>query len=233
MKTEHKNSPNTSKSTYNSDIVVKRRYATVEKDGISYKVCDTVIHTGDILLDDTQEDCIVAVSKSLSHYAKIDGMRGPVLVVGIGNEDIRSDALGHDVVSLLGDINMQGMCSEIMCLHIPIYPKSGIMSYEVLKSLLKSKKVGCIIVVDCLVTVRENKLCNNIQLSNRGLTPGAGVGNARTKIAMSTLSIPVISIGVPTILRGRTYLTSKDIDLYIDGYAHIISEGISRFCQLL
>ena len=150
---------------------------------------------------------------------------GFVLVVGLGNRDITPDALGPKALELLfatrhiqGELarvtGMEGLRS-VATISSGVLGNTGIDAFELLQALVQKLKPDAVIAVDALASRNLARLGCTVQMSDAGIAPGAGVGNARPQINLQTLGVPVISIGVPTVVDAATLaadLMSSDED---------------------
>lgn len=150
---------------------------------------------------------------------------GSVLVAGLGNENITPDALGpmcagkifatrHIKDEMKKDLQIDSIRS-VASVSTGVLGQTGIETAEYIKSVADIVKPVAIITVDALAARRLSRLGKTVQISNTGIIPGSGVGNARARIDESTMSVPVVSIGVPTVVDGITLindLTDRRID---------------------
>ena len=150
---------------------------------------------------------------------------GSVLVAGLGNENITPDALGpmcagkifatrHIKDEMKKDLDI-GSIRSVASVSTGVLGQTGIETAEYIKSVADIVKPVAIITVDALAARRLSRLGKTVQISNTGIIPGSGVGNARARIDESTMSVPVVSIGVPTVVDGITLindLTDRRID---------------------
>lgn len=150
---------------------------------------------------------------------------GSVLVAGLGNENITPDALGpmcagkifatrHIKDEMKRDLDVESIRS-VASVSTGVLGQTGIETAEYIKSVANIVKPVAIITVDALAARRLSRLGKTVQISNTGIIPGSGVGNARARIDESTMSVPVVSIGVPTVVDGITLindLTDRRID---------------------
>lgn len=150
---------------------------------------------------------------------------GSVLVAGLGNENITPDALGpmcaekifatrHIKDEMKKDLEIRDIRS-VAAVSTGVLGQTGIETAEYIKSVADIVKPIAIITVDALAARRLSRLGKTVQISNTGIIPGSGVGNARAGIDESTMSVPVVSIGVPTVVDGVTLindLTDRKID---------------------
>ncbi len=193
------------------------------------------------------EEAEKLIAKLLSELLP-DG-EGCVLVAGLGNREITPDALGPDTVKrvlatrhitkdLAKEIGLRGL-SPVAAIAPSVLGKTGVEAAEIIKAVSSSIKPKAVIVIDALCAAEINRLGCTIQLSSCGITPGSGVKNSRREISKNTLGIPVISIGMPTVIdatdffksRDAMVVTPKDIDLLIDRAATLIGNSINICLQ--
>ncbi|MBR5472980.1 MAG: GPR endopeptidase [Clostridia bacterium] len=171
------------------------------------------------------------------------------LVVGLGNTDITPDALGpfvadrvlatrHLSSTLKKDLGLDGLKS-VCCLAPNVLGKTGIESYDLIVAAAQKIKPDVILAVDALACRDPERLCRTIQISDSGICPGAGVNNARKELSKNTVGIPVIAIGIPTVIdanhlfetRENMMVTPKEIDLLVEKASDILSRAINIFLQ--
>lgn len=145
------------------------------------------------------------VIKDISHMVKKDS----VLVVGLGNEDVTPDALGPKVVDSLSITRhllqyapeLVGENTRAVSAIVPgVLGTTGIETGDIIKGIVEKINPDFVIVVDALAAKDMNRISRTIQISNTGITPGSGVKNNRFSITKESLGIPVIAIGVPTVV---------------------------------
>lgn len=163
-----------------------------------------------------------------------------VLVVGLGNRKVTPDALGPKVVD---KIMITRHLKEVMpdtiddsirpvCAIAPgVLGITGIETGEVIKALVDKIKPDMVICIDALASRRIQRVNRTIQISDTGISPGAGVNNHRMKINEETLGIKVIAIGVPTVVDAAT-IANDSIDLVIDELISQSEEG-SDFYKMI
>lgn len=138
-----------------------------------------------------------------------------VLVVGLGNRDVTPDALGPHIVECLNvtrhivkEYGKYAMGEEAVNMVSAIAPgvmaQTGMESYEIIKGIVETTKPDAVIVVDALAARNTKRLNRTIQIADTGIHPGSGVGNHRNEISKETLGVPVIAIGVPTVVDAAT-----------------------------
>ncbi len=177
----------------------KGRYITVEMSEFSY---DSEI------LDDRLKSLTAEIKRLLP-----DG-ESPVLVAGIGNENITPDALGplcaksifstrHIDNKLAYEIGFKSL-HPVCTLATGVLGQTGIETGEIIKSIVSSISPRAVILVDALAAASLSRLGRTVQITDTGITPGSGVGNSRAEISEKTLGVPVIAIGVPTVVDAVT-----------------------------
>lgn len=138
-----------------------------------------------------------------------------VMIVGLGNRDVTADALGPNVADNL--IITRHMIKEfgkaaynksrvpVVSALIPgVMAKTGMESAEIIKGVVKEIKPDVMIVVDALAARSTKRLNRTIQITNTGIHPGSGVGNHRNAVTKESMGVPVIAIGVPTVVDAAT-----------------------------
>lgn len=154
---------------------------------------------------------IEIISKEITNLIPKKGL---VLVVGIGNTEITPDALGPKASSyILATRHIKGDLAKSTGLDklrpvSSIFPgvlgQTGIETSEFIQSIVNKLSPSCVIVIDALASKQTKHLGCTIQISNTGISPGSGVGNARPRISKESLNVPVISIGIPTVVDAST-----------------------------
>lgn len=137
---------------------------------------------------------------------------GAVLVVGLGNRSITPDAVGplcaeHTLVTrhLIGlSPEHFGSFRSVAVLAAGVLGTTGIESGELVKAVCEKLSPAAVVAVDALAARRLERLCATVQISNTGISPGSGVGNHRFSLSQETLGVPVIAVGVPTVVDGAT-----------------------------
>lgn len=209
-------------------------YCTVSFPRLDF-VCDT-------------DNIISATVKALKTVTKNN--INQTLVVGLGNTDITPDALGPFVVDrvlatrhigdkLKQELGLEGLKS-VSIITPNVLGKTGIESYDLITAANTKIKPDIIIAVDALACRDADRLCRTIQISNSGICAGSGVNNARKPLSEDTVGIPVIAIGVPTVIDANSFfqnsnenmmVTPKEIDLLVEKAADILSRAINIFLQ--
>ncbi len=141
---------------------------------------------------------------------------GPVLIAGLGNPAITPDAVGHiaakNALVTLHLIDAPGgVFSDlrpVACVEPGVLGTTGIESVEVVRAVAEKIRPAAVIAVDALASRRAERLCRTVQITDTGIVPGSGVGNARKELSANTLGVPVIAVGVPTVVDAATLAVS-------------------------
>lgn len=172
---------------------------------------------------EAMEQATDVLAKELAGLIKIDKSM-TTLVVGLGNWNVTPDALGPKVVSKLmitrhlRELVPDSIDEEIrpVCAIAPgVLGITGIETGEIIKAIAEKIKPNLVICIDALASRRMERVNRSIQIGNSGISPGSGVGNKRMELSQRTLGIPVIAIGVPTVVDAAT-MANDTIDLVID-----------------
>lgn len=136
----------------------------------------------------------------------------PALVVGLGNRAITPDAVGpkaadHTMVTrhLVERVPEHfGAFRPVSALAAGVLGTTGMESGELVAAVVKELRPACVIAVDALASRSLSRVCRTVQLADTGIVPGSGVGNARAALNRETLGVPVIAVGVPTVVDAAT-----------------------------
>ena len=193
--------------------------------------------------------------------------RGSVLVVGLGNSAMTPDAVGpltadHVLVTrhLLAAMprHFSGFRS-VSVLRTGVLGTTGLESAETVEAVVTQTRPGLVIAVDALASRRMSRVCAAVQLSDTGIAPGSGVGNHRAALNKHSLGVPVIAVGVPTVVDAATLaadlleesgagevdpdrlrqnhanfmVTPRDIDAQVRDLAKVVGYGINWALQEL
>ena len=137
-------------------------------------------------------DCIKETSKAQTQDRSF-------LIVGLGNRLMRSDSLGPSCIEKIGLYESKG---KLYLLSPGVASQSGIESKELIKCAISATGATNLILIDSLATSSIDRLCSTIQISSTGLCPGSGTNGSRERISEEELGIPIVSIGVPTVISG-------------------------------
>ena len=210
------------------------------------------------LEDNEIEDITQTLSRAL--VGLIGNTVNKVMVVGLGNEMVTADSLGPKVIKNINVTRhiikymkelVEPGTREITALTPGVLGTTGIETEEIIEGVVEKIDPDLIIVIDSLASQSITRIGTTIQMGNTGITPGAGVGNRRKVLNESTLKVPVIAIGVPTVVNAEILLkemlnklnissvrkskklcnnmvvTPKEIDSLITKMTRIISDSIN------
>jgi len=203
------------------------------------------------------EQISVYMSKAMQDMLPRESRDKGILIVGLGNRYVTADSVGPRVVE-------NTMVTRHMLQFIPdqvdkrIKPVSavspgvlgitGIETEEIVSSLVSTVKPGAVIAVDALAARSVTRINTTVQISDTGISPGAGVGNKRKGLSRDSLGIPVIAVGTPTVVYASTIInevadsadkdrvnamvgdmvvTPREIDTMVDDMAKVISMGLN------
>lgn len=175
-----------------------------------------------------QEEEIKKASEVLSNELRkiIDShidKQGEILVVGLGNIYVTPDALGPKVINNIEVtrhiINYLPQYVEegtrmVSAISPGVLGTTGIETVEILKGIVDNIHPKLVIVIDALASRSIERISSTVQISDTGIVPGAGVGNTRSEISQKTLGIPVVAIGIPTVVE-TAVLVNDCLDLFI------------------
>lgn len=244
-----------------SRLVVKNHEASLKlkKEQGTYISIDLPPLTDNFSATDSR---IEIIGKEIRRLIPVNGL---VLVCGLGNIEITPDALGPKCVSrVLATRHITGEIARstgldklrpVAVLSTGVTGQTGIETFEYIESIVKKVRPTAVIVIDALASRRLNRLGCTLQISNTGISPGAGVQNHRKKITRDTVGVPVIALGVPTVVDAVTLVldllnvddaktteelknvlsprnsqmvvTPKEIDLLIDRASRLMSLSIN------
>ena len=205
-----------------------------------------------------------AVAAELTPLLKLS-KGSPVLVVGLGNRSITPDDIGpkaadHTMVTrhLVEQVPEHfGSFRPVAALAAGVLGTTGVESGELVRAVTEKIRPSCVIAVDALASRSLSRVCTTVQLSDTGITPGSGVGNARAALDRASLGVPVIAVGVPTVVDGATLaadllaeagqahldpqalqgageglmVTPRDIDARVTDLAKVVGFGINLALQ--
>ncbi len=205
----------------------------------------------DDLEPDELEDTTDELARALCEICDSERIiPGRILVVGLGNGDLTPDSVGpraaDETLATLQIMKYEGErfeeleCSEIAVISPGVSGKSGLDAQDQVIGISKRIEPDVIFTIDSLASRSPLRLGRTIQLSNTGISPGSGVGNKRGRIDRESVGVPVISIGVPTVMDSRHftsdgYLTGepmfvspREIDGIVRNAARIIGGAINQ-----
>ncbi len=182
-----------------------------------------------------------------------------MLIAGLGNRNITPDALGPESCSFIlptrhigKDIQKStglGALRPVAVTAPGVLGQTGVETAEIIHGLVNSLSPCAVIVIDAFAARKLSRLGSTIQISDSGIVPGSGVGNSRSEISKNILGVPVISIGIPTVVDALTLandimqnnseskngenmiITPREIDLVISRGAKLIGMIINKALQ--
>ena len=175
-----------------------------------------------------------------------------MLVVGLGNRSLTADAVGplalpHILVTrhMLAAMPEEfAGFSSVAALATGVLGETGLESSELIAAAAEKLRPRCVIVLDALAAATREKLCAVLQLTDTGLTPGSGVGNHRKEVSRRTLGVPVLALGLPTVIRAEQlvgeetpaegeplFVTPRDIDQRVRELSRMMAYGIDLTLQ--
>lgn len=188
---------------------------------------------------ESTDEKIITISNEIQNLLPKNGL---VLVIGLGNSNITPDALGPQAADfVLATRHIQGEIARttgldklrsVAVLAPGVLGQTGVESAELIKSVSDSLKPSVVILIDALASKRLDRLGKTIQISNTGISPGSGVMNSRPGINEETLGVPVISIGIPTVVDAKT-LAADVLSFKESKNEDIIDKNISAEAEFM
>lgn len=171
-----------------------------------------------------------------------------ILIVGLGNRRLTPDALGPKSAEIIKptshikDTDKECYeeldCSEISVITPGVTSKTGIETFEIVKGVARRVMPSLVIVIDSIATRSVERLGSTVQICNTGIHPGGAMNHSATPINEDTLGVPVISIGIPTVIDARAFgngytkegmlVSPREIDEITELGAKIIGDGINQ-----
>lgn len=188
---------------------------------------------------------------------------GPVLVAALGNRDITPDAVGplaHGHLLVTRHLVDQlpeafGGFRPVAAVAAGVLGDTGVESADLIRAVVEQVRPVCVVAIDALAAQSMKRLCTTVQLCDTGVAPGSGVGNSRAALNRETLGVPVIAVGVPTVVdagtlardvleeagkgelepealgTGGLFVTPRDIDQRVAECAKLIGYAVSLALQ--
>ncbi len=160
-----------------------------------------------------------------------------VLVAGLGNPAITPDAVGPEAAAVtLATRHLKEQMPEDFAMFRPVsvcqtgvLGTTGMESAELIRAIAGAVSPAAIVVVDALAARSSEKLCRTVQLTDSGIVPGSGVGNDRAELSGRNLGVPVLAVGVPTVVDagGGLIVTPRDIDKYVKDAGKLIAYALN------
>lgn len=190
------------------------------------------IDLNDINFNDTKtsiriEKAVAYVLKKIIEEKGLLNKKG--LIVGLGNMNVTPDSLGPYVIDniivtrhLFTLNKISDGFSNVCALSPGVMGTTGLETYDIIDSIVKNITCDFVIAIDALATSSLSRVTKVIQITDTGINPGSGVKNKRKELSFETLGIPVIAIGVPTVIDSVTI--TNDIIEYMLSHLHEINE---------
>lgn len=154
-----------------------------------------------------------------NHITKQDA----ILVVGLGNIYVTPDSLGPKVINEI-DITrhlleympevLDKNTRQVSAISPGVLGTTGIETMEILKGIIDNVKPKLVIIIDALASRNIERISSSVQIADTGIVPGAGVGNARKELTEATLGVPVIAMGIPTVVEAAT-IAADSLTIFI------------------
>lgn len=189
--------------------------------------------------EDLKDEISIVLSKELKSITE-NYKRDKVLIIGLGNWNISSDSLGPKVIDrvlvtrqffISYNKESDESMANVAAMSPGVMGITGIETGDIVKGIVDKIRPDLVIAVDALSSRKMNRISTTIQISDTGINPGSGIGNNRRALSEETLGVPVIAIGIPTVVNAAT-LASDTIDLIIDSLKQEADVG-KEFYELL
>lgn len=178
-----------------------------------------------------------------------------ILVAALGNDKISADSIASAVCDkltvtshLYSDPIIKSKYGNLAAIKCGVSGNTGIQSFDILTSIARAARPKMILAVDALASNSVKRLGNTVQVSDRGIEPGGGVGNAKPSLNADTLGCPVVAVGVPLVIYAVKILkeflpddiavdatalsdlvvTAKEIDFLVSDFSRVIAESINQ-----
>ena len=182
------------------------------------KGCYVTIESEDMPKEEEDKEelllCICSELEKMVH----DLRQKSVLIAGLGNRQVTSDSLGPRMAECifvtrhlgreLGSWFMEeNEYGEVSAIAPGVMAQTGMEAVEILQGIVKKTRPDLVIVVDALAARSMSRLCTTIQITDTGISPGSGIGNHRKALSKESLGVPVVAVGVPTVVDARTIIS--------------------------
>lgn len=187
----------------------------------------------------SHEQIMKTAAEHIAGLSKLS-QKSTILVVGLGNWNITPDALGPKVIDkILVTRHLDGVLPEeiqksvrsVAAISPGVMGITGIETVEIIQGVVEKLKPDLVIAIDALAARKFSRINSTIQMSDTGVAPGAGVGNKRMTLNEQTLGIPVIALGVPTVVDAAT-LINDTMDRMLEEMIAQTKKG-SAFYEML
>ena len=209
--------------------------------------------------NDIQENISRVFSNEIYELIQSIDIEEPrIMIAGLGNRNITADSLGPKVadkivvtrhVKNMSDLKIDERLGNVCAIIPGVMGITGIETGDIIKGVVETVKPDILFVIDALASRKASRVNSTIQISDTGIVPGSGVGNHRMELSENTLGIPVIAVGVPTVVDALTLVkdlynddnikpsendtianmvvTPKNIDIAIDRIAEVVASGFN------
>lgn len=178
--------------------------------------------------EENQEQCDESLQREIVRYLgrmfrHLCPQGGRVLVAGLGNREATPDSLGPRIVGRI-------LVKEQLCAVAPgVMAQTGMETYDILSGIVEKTKPSALLVVDALAARSTTRLMRTVQITDTGICPGAGIGNHRKALNKENMEIPVIAVGVPTVVDAQTIVWDR-MEQFL-GMQGLSEEEIGLFLQ--
>ena len=215
---------------------------------------------------EVQESVSKVLAEEINKFIMTLNRKEPeIMIAGLGNWHITADSLGPKVIDKIvvtrhvknmKDVEIDGRLGSVCAVSPGVMGITGIETSEIIRGMLSTVQPDILFVIDALASRKASRVNTTIQISDTGIIPGSGVGNHRMELSKEVLGIPVIAIGVPTVVDAVTLVrdilekagvkesehilkeaeakvteemvvTPKNIDIAIERMAAVISNGMN------
>ena len=188
---------------------------------------------------DTNEKIYKVLAKELRKLIGTD-INKSVLIVGLGNQNVTPDALGPKVITDI-EVTRHILQYAPECLSRPVRSISaispgvlgttGMETGEVIRGVIDKIRPDFVIAIDALASRKLERISTTIQIADTGINPGSGIGNKRMALSKDTLGVPVIAIGVPTVVDAAT-MANDTIELMLENIEKTSSQMTSDYDRI-
>jgi len=188
---------------------------------------------------DVNERIYKVLAKELRKLIGTD-INKSVLIVGLGNRNVTPDALGPKVITSIEVTRhilqyapevIDRPIRSVSAISPGVLGTTGMETGEVIKGVIDKIKPDLVIAIDALASRRLERISTTIQIADTGINPGSGIGNKRMALSKETLGIPVIAIGVPTVVDAAT-MANDTIELMLENIHQTSSQNINEYDRI-
>ncbi len=197
------------KDNYKENGIEVSYVSLKEKNFLNKEKGDYITISFNDITDKTNyENVLKVLIKELKRILKLTKIKksDKVLIIGLGNNKSTPDSLGYEVLKNIVVTRHLYLLDEVLeyrnvsILEPNVFGNTGIESKDIILGVIKETNPDFLIVVDSLASLGVERIQKTIQITNTGISPGSGIDNKRMEISKNTINIPVIAIGVPTVV---------------------------------